>query len=193
MDIQTINANDHLLLHCTNVMDDLIFSKISNYVTINNDHVKGMTIDCSTSNKDDYIVLHKIFSVIEKILHDHVNKEVSLTGFCLHKNSKNVDWHTHKKQFNTDPLNFSLPNRYVVVFYLHKEWDDTFGGSLKVGESENNPIQSFKCDPNSCVIHSASLSHGVDNLNFDFLDTNLKRIVMYSHWVEVDNNDTSSN
>jgi len=80
----------------------------------------------------------------------------------------------------------------VVVFYLHKEWDNVFGGSLKVGESENNPIPSFKCDPNSCVIHSASLSHGVEWLDVNFLNTNLKRIAMYSHWVEVENNDTSS-
>ena len=75
---------------------------------------------------------------------------------------------------------------------MHKEWDDTFGGSLKVGESENNFIHSFKGDPNSCVIHSASLSHGVEWLDVNFLNTNLKRIAMYSHWIEVENNDTSS-
>lgn len=191
MDIQQINAGNHLLLHCTNVIDASSFSKISTHLT-NINHVHGMTVDCSTSNKFDNTVFHKVFSAIEKILHDHLNKEVSLTGFCWHKDSRNTEWHTHQKQFITDPFNFSLPNRYVVIFYLHKEWDNVFGGSLKVGESENNPIYSFKCDPNSCVIHSASLSHGVEWLDVNFLNTNLKRIAMYSHWIEVENNDTSS-
>jgi len=198
MDIQQINAGDHLLLHCTNVIDAPNFSKIANSLakianSLAKNNINGATVDYSTSNKFDYTVFHKVFSAIEKILHDHLNKEVSLTGFCWHKNSRNVGWHTHQKQFSTDPFNFSLPNRYVVVFYLHKEWDNVFGGSLKVGESENNPIQSFKCDPNSCVIHSASLSHGIEWLDVDFLNTNLNRIVIYSHWIEVERNDTSSN
>jgi hypothetical protein len=195
MDIQQINAGDHLLLHCTNVIDAPNFSKIANSLAkiANPSRKNGEAVDYSTSNKFEYTVFHKVFSAIEKILHDHLNKEVSLTGFCWHKNSRNVGWHTHQKEFSTDPFNFSLPNRYVVVFYLHKEWDNVFGGSLKVGESENNPIQSFKCDPNSCVIHSASLSHGIEWLDVDFLNTNLNRIVIYSHWIEVERNDTSSN
>jgi len=217
MDIQKFNLSDHLLLHCTNVIDELSFYKISNYLTtmawqtsssvITNKEwndifgdgsvcgaeKKKIIVDCSTNNKNDYIVLHKIFSAIEKILSDHIKKEVRMTGFVIHQNNLSGKWHTHRKEFIADPFNFSLPNNYVVVFYLHKEWDDIFGGTLKVRESENNPIQSFKCDPNSCVIHSASLSHGVGSLNLNFLTTQLKRIVMYSHWVEVDNNDTSSN
>jgi hypothetical protein len=195
MNIQQINATDHLLLHCTNVIDELSFSKIANYLSrIVND--KGMTVDCSTTDKVNYMALHKIFSSIEKILYEHNSKVVKMTGFVVGKNNTAGQcWHTHDKQFIGDPIDFRSPNSYVVIFYLHKECDNIFGRSLKVGDCENNLIHSFNCDSNSCVIHSASLSHSVEwiNLQVPVEDSNMESIVMYSHWVEVENNDTSSN
>lgn len=96
-----------------------------------------------------------------------------------------MDWHVHKKEYDLDPNNFSSSsNAHVAIFYLHTEWDKQQGGNLLIGVDRNNPIAVFDCEPNSCVIHSADLAHGVDWINTTSFTVS-KRIVMYSHWVEI--------
>jgi len=191
MNVQIITQNPHLIIYATNILESTKFNAISKVVSTMCNRTlthRGFSGDSTSKNFSvDYFMLGDIFSSIHLTLLQHTNKNLTLTGFSIHLNRRppDSDWHFHEKAYTLDPSEFNTaPDAYVAIFYLHPVWDKQYGGNLLIGKEKNNPIASCICEPNSCVIHSADLSHGVDWIDLDSFST-MERIVMYSHWVKL--------
>lgn len=179
MIIKSIPAGDDILLNVSDVLKLQDFHSLSKYFSNIFPGTSGASVDASDRTNPLMLRLRVTLSTLEKIIIDNVRDQVRLTGFSLSKNRYINLWHKHRKEYKSDPDIIFNNKMYVAVFYFHEIWDESAGGKLAVGFDQENPLAEFYCNPNSCVIHSANMYHGVGPVSMD----RPTRIVMYSHWV----------
>lgn len=104
-----------------------------------------------------------------------------------YRNDVLVGWHKH---FGDAPkaewLKYygkSLPTLeklWVVIFYMHPNWDTSYLGDLQVGYTESKDLTEFPCLSNSIVAHHGEFGHSVKKLKFGYEG---HRDVFMSHWI----------
>lgn len=92
-----------------------------------------------------------------------------------YRNNKTMRWHRHTMMPNIRRQNF-----FVALYYLHPNWDVSYGGDLKVGLAEDESILTVPCYSNSIVIHDGFYGHGVDHLKLGYEGD---RDVFTAHWI----------
>jgi hypothetical protein len=92
-----------------------------------------------------------------------------------YRNNQVTYWHKHGM------LPGILPkNHWVVIYYMHPNWDISYGGQLNVSLVENEPMYKFETTSNSIICHNGYYGHGVDNLKLGYEGD---RDLFLSHWV----------
>jgi len=179
--INNLSIDENLILRVEEVIEQNEFLKISKYfnsLKLNTDHY----FDAIKNSKLEVTILNPFVDAIKKIMLTNLNIRIQLSGFTTtkRKNLPNMHWHKHRKTYQLDSEPFNTVHNYICVWYLHEFWEEALGGNLIVGKEESNPYVSIPAIPNSCVIHSASLYHGVTPYTIKKNDK--VRTIMYSHW-----------
>lgn len=92
-----------------------------------------------------------------------------------YRNNQNTLWHRHGVLSNTSPK-----NHWVVIYYMHPNWDMKYGGKLNVSLVESEPMYSFDTTSNSIICHNGYYGHSVNDIKLGYEGN---RDLFLSHWV----------
>jgi len=92
-----------------------------------------------------------------------------------YRNNIITPWHKHTIPKGVKPSKF-----WVAIYYMHPNWDSSYGGDIKVGLTEKETVLDVPCTSNSLVMHNGYYGHGVEKLKLGY-DGN--RDIFLSHWV----------
>jgi Rps23 Pro-64 3,4-dihydroxylase Tpa1-like proline 4-hydroxylase len=73
-----------------------------------------------------------------------------------------------------------LSKFWLVIYYMHPNWDPKYGGALSIGLTENEITHTIDCLSNSLVAHNGYYGHGVKELIKGYEGD---RDIFLSHWV----------
>jgi hypothetical protein len=74
----------------------------------------------------------------------------------------------------------SPQNLWLVIYYLHPNWNPKWHGELQVGIDPNIQYAEYQCLSNSMVAHVGYLGHSVNQLELGY---DGHRDVFLSHWI----------
>jgi hypothetical protein len=92
-----------------------------------------------------------------------------------YRNNQITPWHRHGVLSGVTP-----PNHWVVIYYMHPNWNPIHGGKLNVSIIETEPLYSFDTLSNTIVCHNGYYGHGVSDLKLGYQGD---RDLFLSHWV----------
>lgn len=117
----------------------------------------------------------KVLSAVKKFMLEQGIKNPKPYSVRAYRNNKVIRWHRH-----TMPTNVHRKNFYVGIYYLHPNWDTSFGGALKIGLSDQETLLLAPCYSNSLVLHNGYYGHGVDELKLGYEGN---RDIFLNHWI----------
>lgn len=103
-----------------------------------------------------------------------------------YRNNKVVEWHKHFAAASfadwTVYYGRKVPPKHmwVVIYYMHPNWDTKFKGDLQVGITPETQYAEYPCLSNSMVAHVGHLGHGVKELIMGYEGN---RDIYLSHWI----------
>lgn len=117
----------------------------------------------------------KVLKSIEQVFlsHDLLNPRPYMVRAYRH--NKLIPWHRH-----VVPKNVKLSNFRLAIYYMHPNWDTSYGGQLHVGITEKETYKIFECLSNSVIYHDGYLGHEVKDLLLGYKGD---RDIMLSHWI----------
>lgn len=92
-----------------------------------------------------------------------------------YRNNQITPWHRHAVLSGLKPK-----DHWVVIYYMHPNWDVNYGGKLNVSIIESEPLYSFETTSNTIVCHNGYYGHGVNTLKLGY---DGDRDLFLSHWV----------
>jgi Rps23 Pro-64 3,4-dihydroxylase Tpa1-like proline 4-hydroxylase len=114
-------------------------------------------------------LLHKFKNILES--NDVKNPRPYMCRAYRH----NIKIKYHKHNFTGKPSKF-----WLVIYYMHPNWDPKYGGALSIGLLENEITHTIDCLSNSLVAHNGYYGHGVKELIKGYEGD---RDIFLSHWV----------
>jgi len=148
-------------------------------------------------NPDDYIVSKEsifnrkfdiesfepyISSPLTKVMYNI--KDLLINNSCVnpkpymarcYRNNIITPWHKHTIHKGVKPSKF-----WVAIYYMHPNWDSSYGGGIKVGLTEKETVLDVDCTSNSLVMHNGYYGHGVEKLRLGYEGD---RDIFLTHWV----------
>ncbi len=90
-------------------------------------------------------------------------------------NKPSVEWHKHIRPKNIAPSKF-----WISIFYMHPEWDVSYGGIMDIGLTDKEPIETYDTLSNSLIAHNGYYGHGVKKITMGYEGD---RDIFLAHWV----------
>lgn len=92
-----------------------------------------------------------------------------------YRNNCLTPWHKHTKLDNVKNTKW-----YCLIYYMHPNWDTSYGGQLRVSKVADFPGEKFDCLSNSFVTHNGYYGHAVEELKKGYEG---ERDIFLTHWV----------
>ena len=93
-----------------------------------------------------------------------------------YRNNNVTPWHRHSMPKGYKPKQF-----WVAIYYMHPNWDVSFGGDLQIGLTEDHILHDVPCYSNSVAMHNGLYGHGVKKLKLGYKGD---RDIFLTHWVD---------
>ena len=116
-----------------------------------------------------------IFNIIQDYLKENgiVNPRPYMAR--CYRNNQKTPWHRHQLLSGHSPK-----QHWIVLYYMHPNWDTTYGGALGIGLMENEHVYEAQCLSNSLVAHNGYYGHGVEKLTLGYEGD---RDLFLTHWL----------
>lgn len=174
MNIEKYAVDGTEVFRITDVLDPINFLHIARSKTLLDPSFKSTTY-FHANFTNDATIFKPLFDQLASIMEKTVGKKLKPTGVTIRLNKDEGRWHTHPPSFSQDPKNF-----YISIYYLHMRWVES--GEIYISKSKDQKDLIFSPTPNSAIIHSNELGHGVMPYDAALCD----RIAMYAHWIPCD-------
>ena len=117
----------------------------------------------------------KTIYAIKDSLEENDVKNPMCASAVMYRNNVTTIWHKHGIFPGVKASNF-----WVVIYYMHPNWDPAFGGQLSVGYVREENLGLYDCLSNSFVAHTGIYGHGVDHLKLGYEG---HRDILLTHWI----------